>query len=71
MAAIDPNLIPSPPTSGALHDSIAFAGVAIALNIIAFIVICARMYTRSYPVFRMTADDYVIFIAWVRLYCQG
>ncbi|KAF2655007.1 hypothetical protein K491DRAFT_704878 [Lophiostoma macrostomum CBS 122681] len=65
MAAVDANLIPSPPTAGAVHDAQSFAAVAITLNIIAFFVFAGRIYTRCYPVFRLSIDDYVIAVAYI------
>ena len=64
--ALDPNFIPSPPTPGAEQLAYNFAGVAIALNVISFLLFVSRICTRSFPVFRMGWDDYIISAAWVR-----
>lgn len=37
------------------------------VHIIAFFIFLARVYTRAFPVFRFTLDDYIICFAWVRL----
>lgn len=61
----DPNLIPAVPSEAARSSARAFAGVGIALNVIAFLAFGGRLVTRSFPVFRLGADDYIIAIAYV------
>ncbi|KAK3368452.1 hypothetical protein B0H63DRAFT_76389 [Podospora didyma] len=56
---------PSPPTPAANALAHSFGAAAVALNIISFLLFSGRIYTRSYPVFRMGWEDYVISIAWV------
>jgi len=63
--APDPYLIPSPASAAAQEWARSLAGTAIALNIIAFAVFSLRIYTRSYPVFQLKLDDYVISVAYV------
>ncbi|KAF2469199.1 uncharacterized protein BDR25DRAFT_372414 [Lindgomyces ingoldianus] len=61
----DPSLIPSPPTEAAVELAHAFAGIAITLNIISFMVFGGRIWTRCFPVLRLGWDDYIISVAYV------
>ncbi|KAK4654003.1 hypothetical protein QC762_400290 [Podospora pseudocomata] len=61
----DPSLIPSVPTDAANTAAHSFTAAAVTLNIISFILFSARLWTRSFPVFHMGWDDYVISAAWV------
>jgi hypothetical protein len=61
----DPSMIPLLLTDAALYYAHNFAGVGIALNILAFLVFSGRIWTRSYPVFRMGLDDYFMIAAYV------
>jgi hypothetical protein len=65
MGPPDPAKIPLPLTDAALTTSIKFAGVGVALNVVAFLVFGGRMWTRTYPVFRMGWDDYAMILAYV------
>ncbi|KAL5392368.1 hypothetical protein DPSP01_000881 [Paraphaeosphaeria sporulosa] len=68
---MDLSLIPSPPTETAKAWARAHAGVTITLNIVAFLMFCGRVYTRSYPVMRLNADDYAIAIAWLLILAES
>ncbi|KAK0669830.1 hypothetical protein QBC41DRAFT_318941 [Cercophora samala] len=61
----DPSLIPSPPTDAANKAAHTFTAAAVTLNVICFVLFSARMWTKSFPVFHMGWDDYVIIAAWV------
>ncbi|KAK0701397.1 hypothetical protein B0T21DRAFT_379096 [Apiosordaria backusii] len=63
----DPNMIPSPPTPAAERSAYAFAGAALALNIISFLLFSARIATRTIPVFQMGCDDWIICAAYAFL----
>ncbi|KAK3312739.1 hypothetical protein B0H66DRAFT_484625 [Apodospora peruviana] len=65
MGPPDPSLIPSPPTPAAESLAYTFGGLAVALNVISFMFFSGRIATRTYPVFRLGWDDYVISAAWV------
>ncbi|KAK3986486.1 hypothetical protein QBC44DRAFT_333307 [Cladorrhinum sp. PSN332] len=58
-------MIPSPPTDAANALAHSFAAAAVTLNVISFLLFGGRLYTRSFPVFQMGWDDYVISAAWV------
>jgi hypothetical protein len=62
------SMIPAVPSDTAVYYARTFAGVAIALNVLATLVFIGRMWTRSYPLYRMQIDDYIIAVAWVRLF---
>ncbi|KAF2266118.1 hypothetical protein CC78DRAFT_559561 [Lojkania enalia] len=64
-AVPNPDLIPAIPSSTAQQRARSFAGAAIALNIVAFGVFSGRMWTRSFPAFRLGPDDYFIAVAYV------
>ncbi|KAF2280645.1 uncharacterized protein EI97DRAFT_368449 [Westerdykella ornata] len=57
-------MIPLLITEDALYHARSFAGVAIALHIVAFLTFAGRMWTRSFPVFRMAIDDYVMMLSY-------
>lgn len=59
-----PSMIPSPPSPAANSLAHSFTAVALTLNIISFLLVGARVWTRSFPVFHMGWDDYVICVAW-------
>ncbi|KAF2105784.1 hypothetical protein BDV96DRAFT_508906 [Lophiotrema nucula] len=61
----DPHLIPAIPSAAAIDNARAMVGVTISLNIIAFLLWTGRIWTRTHPVFRLGADDYVISAAYV------
>jgi len=61
----DPSFIPAPPTELAKSVAYAFAGTAVTLNVISFLVFGGRIYARSLPVFRLAWDDYTIIVAYV------
>jgi len=61
------DMIPLPPSAMAMEFSKRFVGVALTLNAIATIVFVGRMWTRSYPLYRMQIDDWIIAVAWVSL----
>lgn len=61
----DPNFIPAVPLPGALQLAHVFAGVAITVNILSTLVFGGRMWTRSFPVFRLGWDDYIISASYV------
>jgi hypothetical protein len=61
----DPSLIPSFPSEAAQTHARAFVGTTITLHGLAFVVFAGRMWSRSYPVFRMHMDDYVCVVAYV------
>ncbi|KAK4225623.1 hypothetical protein QBC38DRAFT_510919 [Podospora fimiseda] len=63
--AFDPSLIPSPPSEAANAVAHSFTAAAVTLNIISFLLFVGRMYTRSFPVFQMKWDDWVLAAAWV------
>ncbi|KAH8723798.1 hypothetical protein GQ44DRAFT_655921 [Phaeosphaeriaceae sp. PMI808] len=62
---LDPSLIPSVPSRAALNNAHAFAGATIALHLVAVVVFGGRMWSRSYPVLRMSMDDYVCILAYI------
>lgn len=59
------SMIPAIPSDKAMGWAHAFAGVVITLNVIATLIFIGRMWTRSYPVYRMQIDDWIIAVAWV------
>ncbi|KAF2196988.1 hypothetical protein GQ43DRAFT_382052 [Delitschia confertaspora ATCC 74209] len=65
MGPPDPSTIPAVLSPNAINLGHAFAGVAIPLNIIAFIVFSGRVWTRSHPVFRLQWDDYIFTVAYI------
>jgi hypothetical protein len=67
MGPPDPSMIPYVITPGSLKAAHNFVGIGIALNVLAFLTFAGRMYTRSFPVFRMGADDYVMILAYVSI----
>ncbi|KAL2268945.1 hypothetical protein VTJ83DRAFT_3791 [Remersonia thermophila] len=67
----DPRFIPAPPSPAAESLAYAFAKVTIALNIISFLLLLARIATRSFPAFRMAWDDYLIVGAWAFMFASS
>lgn len=63
----DPSLIPAVPSQAAQDLAHTMVSVVIALNVIAFFVWVARLYTRFFPVFRFGSADYVISASYVSL----
>ncbi|KAK4169571.1 hypothetical protein QBC43DRAFT_340889 [Cladorrhinum sp. PSN259] len=61
----DPSLIPSPPSPEANALAHSFTAAAVTLNVISFLLFGGRLWTRSFPVFHMGWDDYVIIAAWI------
>ncbi|KAF2186392.1 hypothetical protein K469DRAFT_573323 [Zopfia rhizophila CBS 207.26] len=61
----NPSLIPAPPSQGAQDLAHAFASIAITLNVVSFVGFSGRIYTRSFPVFRLGWDDYIATAAFV------
>ena len=61
------DMIPLPPSALAMEFSKRFVGIALTLNAIATIVFVGRIWTRSYPLYRMQIDDWIIAVAWVSL----
>jgi len=61
---IIPSMIPAPPTDAANSLAHSFTAVSITLNVVSFLLIGARVWTRSFPVFHMGWEDYVIIAAW-------
>ena len=65
---MDASTIPSPPTEKAQEIAAIFAGVAVTLNVISFLLFVGRIWTRTIPVLRLGWDDYVISVAYVSHY---
>ncbi|ORY04555.1 hypothetical protein BCR34DRAFT_491415 [Clohesyomyces aquaticus] len=63
--APNPALIPSPPSRGAQDAANEFAGAVIALNVVSFLLFGGRLWTRTIPVFRLGADDYLVCAAYL------
>ncbi|KAF2265526.1 hypothetical protein CC78DRAFT_532411 [Lojkania enalia] len=60
----DPALVPAPASEGAQLVARAFAGVSISLNVVVLGLFLARLYTRTFPIFRLGWDDYLISVAY-------
>ncbi|KAF2010627.1 hypothetical protein BU24DRAFT_427741 [Aaosphaeria arxii CBS 175.79] len=61
----DASMIPSIPSQAAQDTAQAFVGVAISLNVLAFLVLVGRMWTRSFPIYRVQPEDWIICGTWV------
>ncbi|KAF2274262.1 uncharacterized protein EI97DRAFT_444269 [Westerdykella ornata] len=60
----NPALIPATISQDAVDTARKFVAVTIALNIIAALLFGGRIWTRTFPVFRMGPDDYLILLAY-------